>query len=703
MADVEVIPLFVVKKKEYKQREFIEKEIVENKKLPRIYISNIPYGTLEKDIKLLIEKVSPVREIYLPGLTPTGLYRDFAIVTLEYNDNEGKLPNYDNAVLAALKCVKALNNCIWKSVKIKVEMAKEYYVDTRKRELEEYEELNSIIEGYTDNEGIDDYLNDEKPLFNRNVLRFRKSRYTEPIIISCRPNLIKDMNEITKNITKNKKNKLDCGYKIKFHDDSDDERNYNEYIQEQKELFKSSEFIIDKFGIEKQKNDKSLGSKLNENEKSGDKGIQIVTKTGGGLRKGFGTLIGSGSSTVKVPANIIALRPGREDDECCVENHSFRKPIENMNSEFGDGEEEEDPHPYDSDEEGGQSNELCVQPEDLEAQALSNERKRALALITNMFGGDDTHNISNKEEDDNNLLAVPVIQSRKGWDSVLIKRFDPTKNDSIEKFEISTEDRIKNAMNNNTTIKKNDNNNISNNSSIIAANNSQVDSNGYANLSELKDIFYKEGGVWWGDDGTLNEAVSRGGAGQDKLFLEAEKLGFDIRTTTQKSEESNVMKFGFFDEEPNNFDSANDKITDEPKTIEQKWKQVIHNDKIEWLPDNGEVEVEKEKKQTFLSLFDIVRNAKKFSRGKPIAIIVSDWKESRIKLAVDYKRKRKESRKKSGIQAPIIISSGIKGYNNLSSDGIDSKIINNISSSNNKAYMKSGKSYRGGSKNKSKK
>jgi hypothetical protein len=702
MEDVEVIPLFVVKKKEYKQREFKEKEKVENKKLPRLYISNIPYGTLEKDIKLLIEKVSPVREIYIPGSTPTGLYRDFAIVTLEFDDNEGEIPSYDGAILAALKCVKALNNCIWKSVKIKVEIAKEHYIDTRKREIEENEELNmDIIDNYTDNEAIDDYSSDDKPLFNRNVLRFRKSRYSEPIIISCRPNLIKDMNEITKKITKNKKTKLDCGYKIKFLDDSDDERNYNEYVQEQNELFKASEFVIDKFGIEKQRNEKTLESKSIENEKSVDKVVEVITKTGGGLRKGFGTLIGSGS-TVKVPANIVALRSVLEDDECCVENHSFsNKPVENMNSEFGDGEEEEDPHPYDSDEEGGQSNELCVQSEDIVPQALVNERKRALALITNMFGGDDKNNVSNKEDDDDSLLAVPVIQSRKGWDSVLIKRFDPTKDDSVDKFEVSAEDRIKNAMNNTISMEKKENSNISNNSSIIVED-SQGDAKGYADLNELKDIFYKEGGVWWGDDGTLNEAVSRGGAGQDKLFLEAEKLGFDIRSTTQKSEESSVMKFGFFDEESNNFDSNSDKVTAEPKTTEQKWKQVIHNDKIEWLPDNGEVEVEKEKKQMHHSLLDIVRNAKKFSRDKPISTIVSDWKESRIKLAVDYKRKRKESRKKIGIQAPLLIGGGIKG-NNPSNDAIGSQMINSITSSNKKAGMKGGKSYRGGSKNKSKK
>ena len=35
--------------------------------------------------------------------------------------------------------------------------------------------------------------------------------------------------------------------------------------------------------------------------------------------------------------------------------------------------------------------------------------------------------------------------------------------------------------------------------------------------------------MWWGDDGTLNEAVSKGNIGGDALFREAERLGIDIR------------------------------------------------------------------------------------------------------------------------------------------------------------------------------
>lgn len=38
-----------------------------------------------------------------------------------------------------------------------------------------------------------------------------------------------------------------------------------------------------------------------------------------------------------------------------------------------------------------------------------------------------------------------------------------------------------------------------------------------------------QGGMWWGDDGTLSGAVAKGSAALDPLFLEAEKHGIDIR------------------------------------------------------------------------------------------------------------------------------------------------------------------------------
>ena len=44
--------------------------------------------------------------------------------------------------------------------------------------------------------------------------------------------------------------------------------------------------------------------------------------------------------------------------------------------------------------------------------------------------------------------------------------------------------------------------------------------------------------MWWGDDGTLNDAVSKGTIADDALFREAEKHGIDIR---KKRVEENAL------------------------------------------------------------------------------------------------------------------------------------------------------------------
>lgn len=69
-----------------------------------------------------------------------------------------------------------------------------------------------------------------------------------------------------------------------------------------------------------------------------------------------------------------------------------------------------------------------------------------------------------------------------------------------------------------------------------------------AAMDSLKQIFHREGGVWFGDDGTLNEAVLKGSV--DSLFLEAERMGIDIRKPEEADAGNATMKFGFFEDPP---------------------------------------------------------------------------------------------------------------------------------------------------------
>lgn len=90
--------------------------------ISRLYIRDFSYQATNEDISLLISKICPVQEVYISGITPTGINRSFAIVVVHAT----------NEMLE--KCVKTFNNCHWKGTKIYVEKANEYYKDKFDRE-----------------------------------------------------------------------------------------------------------------------------------------------------------------------------------------------------------------------------------------------------------------------------------------------------------------------------------------------------------------------------------------------------------------------------------------------------------------------------------------------------------------------------------------------------------------------------------------
>ena len=62
-------------------------------------------------------------------------------------------------------------------------------------------------------------------------------------------------------------------------------------------------------------------------------------------------------------------------------------------------------------------------------------------------------------------------------------------------------------------------------------------------------IVLLQDGVWFGDDGTLRDEVKKGSSADDKIFLEAEKYGFDIRSTLASTDNPRDIKFSFFGDE----------------------------------------------------------------------------------------------------------------------------------------------------------
>jgi hypothetical protein len=107
-----------------------------------------------------------------------------------------------------------------------------------------------------------------------------------------------------------------------------------------------------------------------------------------------------------------------------------------------------------------------------------------------------------------------------------------------------------------------------------------------ADLGRLKSIFHREGGVWFGDDGGLEETVVRGKV--DALFLEAERQGIDVRRHDQDQGSdgggSKSMAFNFFG------DSADSAPTVEPTTRQPRSQTPVvaaHtvDDDVASLPD----------------------------------------------------------------------------------------------------------------------
>ena len=128
----------------------------------------------------------------------------------------------------------------------------------------------------------------------------------------------------------------------------------------------------------------------------------------------------------------------------------------------------------------------------------------------------------------------------------------------------------------------------------------------------------EDGGVWWGDDGTLKQTVGKGDAATDVIFREAEKLGIDVRSD---SNEANMMKFSFFGDDDTSYTQNNIN-----QSNENNYEEIVFVNKN----NNGNNDNEVIKVQSPMTLIDIVKNAKKFQRDKPVEELRQDWLDTRL-------------------------------------------------------------------------
>ena len=205
---------------------------------------------------------------------------------------------------------------------------------------------------------------------------------------------------------------------------------------------------------------------------------------------------------------------------------------------------------------------------------------------------------------------------------------------------------------------------------------------GYADVDQLKSIFHREGGVWWGDDGSMKQAVRRGAAASDPMFLEAERRGIELRPQQHHTQQitsmgvDNVstsgiasgaevlgfvgdgksMVFSFFASDPT--DDINDNLHDVNEKIITGSSSTTLASSIVATPDcitksnsnptihaTDGMQQQPTQQLTTLpiavhwTLFELIQTAKRFSRTKSIEQMTEDWKVEREKLKIDYKRK----------------------------------------------------------------
>ena len=89
-------------------------------------MSGISKNITQNQLESLFSKIHPVREVFIPSLnTPTGLYRNFAVVRFLFDSDTEEVKDAVSDVLN--KCVKSFNGSLWQGSKIKVAVAKTEY------------------------------------------------------------------------------------------------------------------------------------------------------------------------------------------------------------------------------------------------------------------------------------------------------------------------------------------------------------------------------------------------------------------------------------------------------------------------------------------------------------------------------------------------------------------------------------------------
>jgi len=224
------------------------------------------------------------------------------------------------------KCVKVFNNCHWKGGKIKVEIANEYYKDRLKRERDENECTD--IESSNDDDDVNiitntdnDTINNTTTTTSKDYIIIKKIRTGKRIMISTVPSLAPlkskfkridvvappNTNEKTKknknkNTTDNSMIIYHCGWKLAFDDNGSPIKPEIPVVTDETTI------------AESEINDKDAKD-VNDDDIKPVVSAKVVKEVGGGVRRGFGTLVSNNADKKKVTSTTTSTTDNTANDK----------------------------------------------------------------------------------------------------------------------------------------------------------------------------------------------------------------------------------------------------------------------------------------------------------------------------------------------------------------------------------------------------
>ena len=631
-----------------------------------IYVSGFSEATSPADLRSLFDKVVDIESLYIPGPTPTRLKRRFCILRSTSDSSE------------VAKCVRKLNNCMWKGGTLTVEMASESYEDRIKRE--KVEEM--AVEAKEKQEAIDAAA-EPMPKFEGDHLRLKRAigkRNVGHHVLVSTEQLMRQSNRRAFIMRGNKKHEvLSCGRRLVFEYDEDGamtERQVDAWGNDidlgdgrEEDVVKEAETDA---AAEEQFISGAFTESIQDPDDSGPR-----NGSGSGVRRGFGTLLPQ-TKPVKASSRESAAKFQAIMDDADAHFTSTNKLTGLGTRDVNDLVQENEFNEEDMIEVVPHNDEDAHIPaashEELRDGELSGARDKALALAAALLGGDNSNleeGTGNKPDD----VQKPPQQVRErvfksGWDTTTIAHYDPSQEDSHqyimgeqEALQLLEKARQRKAEKEASKLMQSGNSHVQDQDGENRRNVEEEKAG--ADLDKLKNIFQKDGGMWFGDDGTLKGSVGKGDAIQDRVFLEAEKFGFDIRGPGGGSSAPESTTFGF------NFggDDPSTSINGTGTELGTSSIASVGTKRSASSPNNMDLENNTEtlildssigsssgsvEPVSLLSLFEVVQTAKKFRRDddKEEDEIVQTWRNTRDKLVVNYKRRKTDARKRSAKYGP---------------------------------------------------